>query len=375
MLKRLTEGEAEIDVPVEDKISSKLPAFYNPVMALNRSISILLLNSIPDKNLRIALPLAASGIRGIRFTKELKKGKINEIFLNDNSPDAIKILKKNLRLNSLRNINVEQGDGNAFLLSSKGFDYIDIDPFGTPNPFLEAAVLRIARNGILAVTATDTGCLCGTYPSACKRKYFARPLRNEFMHETGLRILIAKVQLIGAQYDKALVPIFSYSKDHYFRVFFRCTKGRQKADAVMGKMGYILHCHRCLSRITSNPAFIESSMCDCGNLYDHAGPLWLGRLWDTALIKRMCKNSKDPLSVRLLDTIREESEIVTAGYYNIHTIVKKHKVKMPKTDELIMRVKKKGFSCSRTHFDDVGIRSDADINDLVRIFGKKIPKD
>ena len=36
------------------------------------------------------------------------------------------------------------------------FDYIDIDPFGSPNPFLAAAIGRITRNGIVAVTATDT---------------------------------------------------------------------------------------------------------------------------------------------------------------------------------------------------------------------------
>ena len=42
------------------------------------------------------------------------------------------------------------------ILHSKGFDYIDLDPFGSPNIFLDSAVKRLGRNGILAVTATDT---------------------------------------------------------------------------------------------------------------------------------------------------------------------------------------------------------------------------
>ena len=59
------------------------------------------------------------------------------------------------------------------------------------------------------------------------------------MHETGLRILIRKVQLIGMQYEKALFPIFSYLKDHYFRVFFRCIKGKKICDEIAEKHGML----------------------------------------------------------------------------------------------------------------------------------------
>ena len=87
---------------------------------------------------------------------------------------------------------------------------------------LDSAIKRISRNGILAVTNTDTAALTGTYPKACIRKYWSMPKRDYMMHETGLRILIRKVQLVGMQYEKALYPIFSYFKDHYFRIFFQC---------------------------------------------------------------------------------------------------------------------------------------------------------
>ena len=53
------------------------------------------------------------------------------------------------------------------------------------------------------------------------------------MHETGIRILIRKVQLIGAQFEKALTPIFSFYADHYYRVFFKCEKGKKKADEIV----------------------------------------------------------------------------------------------------------------------------------------------
>ena len=79
----ITEEYAKIKISTEKKISKKLPVFYNPVMKLNRDISILLLNSVSNKDMQIALPLAGSGIRGVRFFQELKKSKIKNISIND----------------------------------------------------------------------------------------------------------------------------------------------------------------------------------------------------------------------------------------------------------------------------------------------------
>ena len=247
----INEGSAKLRIAAAKKISKEMPVFYNPVMKLNRDIAVLLLNSMDKKNLQIADPLAGSGIRSIRFLLELNKDKLKTIFINDYSKNSIKSIKENLKLNKIRlnnKIIIKNEDANLFLLNSTGFDHIDIDPFGTPNPYLDSAVKRLARDGILAVTATDTAPLAGTYPTACLRKYWAIPLRNELMHEIGLRILIRKIQLIGAQYDKALMPVFSYFKEHYFRVFLRCEKGKKDVDKVIEQHG----------------------------MFENAGPMWLG---------------------------------------------------------------------------------------------------
>ena len=58
------------------------------------------------------------------------------------------------------------------------------------------------------------------------------------MHETGLRILIRKIQLVAAQYDKALTPIFSYSKEHYMRAFLKNEKGKHKVDKILKLHGF-----------------------------------------------------------------------------------------------------------------------------------------
>ena len=80
LMKKIKEGSAEIFIPRKKKISKQLPVFYNPAMELNRDITILLLQQFPPMNL--CDPLAASGIRSIRFAKELKYKSITSNDMN-----------------------------------------------------------------------------------------------------------------------------------------------------------------------------------------------------------------------------------------------------------------------------------------------------
>ena len=85
------------------------------------------------------------------------------------------------------------------------------------------------------------------------------------MHEYGLRILARRVQLQGAQYGKALTPIFSYSKDHYMRVIFKCEFGKQKADLILKQ-------HK---------------------LINDVGPIWTGQLWEQDLLENMIEQESE----------------------------------------------------------------------------------
>ncbi|HIH42456.1 TPA: hypothetical protein HA246_02310 [Candidatus Woesearchaeota archaeon] len=354
----INEGKAKVKVAI-GKISKELPVFYNPVMSLNRTISVLLLNSMSNTNIQIADPLAASGVRSIRFLKELNKNKISSLYINDYSKDAITSIKENLKLNKIKfnkstnnnkkdnsknKIKLYNKDANIFLLESFGFDYIEIDPFGTPNPFLDAAIKRLARDGILAVTATDTAPLSGTFPSTCMRKYWALPQRNETMHENGLRILIRKIQLVASQYDKALTPIYSYSTEHYMRIFLRCEKGKKKVDKILKQHGN----------------------------YNNADPLWLGQLWDPAIAQKIASSAKklSYISVqdkKFLNIIAQESKIHIVGFYNLPKICKKNKLTIIKQDELIKKIKAAGYQVALTHFANNSLRSDITKEELIKI--------
>jgi tRNA (guanine26-N2/guanine27-N2)-dimethyltransferase len=337
----IKEGKVKLDVQTPKTVSKKMDVFFNPIMKFNRDMTILLVDSYFDHESRIdvCLPLAGSGVRGIRMIKESKVN-ISSLALNDHSKDAIKIIKKNIRLNEIdkNNYAVTNKDACLLLIESTGFDYIDIDPFGSPNVFLECAIKRVKNNGILAVTATDTAPLCGTYVNTCRRKYWAEPHHGYQMHETGLRILIRKVQLVGGQADKALIPIFSYSKDHYFRIFFKVLRGKSKVDELIKK-------HKMMLR---------------------SGPMWLGELFDKRLVALMKQNNQDKTNEKILDTIYKESRYNLPGFIHINKFAKKFKLKrVPKKEYLMNLIKEKGYKVTPTHFSDLGIKTNMKESTLI----------
>jgi tRNA (guanine26-N2/guanine27-N2)-dimethyltransferase len=362
----IEEGSARINAFVEDKVSKRLEVFYNPVMKLNRDVSILLLNSLGKKGMQIADPLAGSGIRAIRFLLELKKGKVENISINDLSENAAKNISQNLKLNKRKmdkqKIILSNEDANLFLLKSTGFDYIDIDPFGSPCPFLDTAAKRISRGGILAVTATDTAALAGSSKTACLRKYWALALRNELMHEIGMRILIRRVQLIGAEHDKALIPIFSYTDEHYYRVFFYCEKGKQKVDRIMGSHKFLVYNRKTLERKVIDDVFSNGDNREKEWVY--AGPMWTRQLWDKGLVKKMFMEQEkgNPKLNNLLRAINFEAGLEVVGFYTLPPLVNCLGLKeSPRKEQVLERLRKKGFNAAETHFDGQGIRTDAPI--------------
>ena len=74
MYQIIKEGKVKAKVSI-GKISKKLDVFYNPIMEYNRTISVNLLQVL-NRKMEIGLPLAGSGIRGLRFFKELKCNKV-----------------------------------------------------------------------------------------------------------------------------------------------------------------------------------------------------------------------------------------------------------------------------------------------------------
>jgi tRNA (guanine26-N2/guanine27-N2)-dimethyltransferase len=363
---RIKEGSATIEVPpnVVEHITERNEVFYNPAMAVNRDLTVLLLRVYvreKDRPIKVAEPLAASAIRSIRILKEVPN--VGKVYINDLSLDALKYAKRNLELNDIDPSKVEiwNEDANVFLLKTKYYDYIDIDPFGTPVDFLDATAKSLAHRGVAGITATDTAPLSATYPKTCIRRYFAKPVENEFYHEVGLRILIKKIAEFFFQYDIPIEVLFSYSYLHHFRVFIKRYRGARKVDEILKKnIGYLLYCHKCLYR-SAHP-FTElreiNLTCPvCGHKLDWAGPLWTGNLWNTQVVENMLGELPNieyqKETEKLLKVIYKESKLQTVGFYTLSALGRAFKLpSLPTKDKVL-----KALRGVPTHFTGEGFRT------------------
>ena len=169
--------------------------------------------------------LSASGLRSIRYAKELYN--VSKIVANDYSEKAVKAITRNAEFNQVAHIvNAIQGDCSKtmyrYMCNQEKFHVIDLDPYGTAAPFLDAAIQAVKSGGLLCVTCTDMAVLAGPRPEACFAKYGSVNIPNApFTHELALRILLNTIQGIASRYKKSITPLLSCSIDYYVRVFVR----------------------------------------------------------------------------------------------------------------------------------------------------------
>ncbi|MFN7064751.1 MAG: tRNA (guanine(26)-N(2))-dimethyltransferase [Aquificaceae bacterium] len=355
----IREGKVSLSLQVPKVVSSRMGVFYNPHMRENRDLSLLVVLALPREDLKVCDPMGASGVRLLRML--LETSKVKKAIYNDLNPKAVEFFKDLLKDHHIPEERVEVYQEDACLLFRRlrGLNYVDVDPFGSPVPFLESALLPLARYGILAVSSTDTSVLSGTYPNTCLRRYGSKPLLStEFYHEVGIRILIKKVIEEGAKLDFALRPVLSYSYRHYLRVFFRKDIGPKKTDQILKDIGYLVYCDRCLYREGLSLESLKDTCPYCGNRLFWAGPLWLGELWDQDLLRSMWELrgvvdiSKD--TNKLLKTLLEEARCKGLGFYTISALAKTFKIGQPPAIERFLEV----FSGVRTHFTGEGFRTE-----------------
>ncbi|MHA1360093.1 MAG: tRNA (guanine(10)-N(2))-dimethyltransferase [Candidatus Helarchaeota archaeon] len=385
----ITEGKARIQIPDQSqyRVPTEAPVFFNFRMELNRDISILAVETyqeIQNQPLTILLPLAATGVRGIRFQFEI--GKITKILMNDASPEAYRLMGHNLKLNDLFGIIEIYNDNalnflNRFAKRGQRVDVIDIDPFGSPSRFLDSAVRALKRNsGMICLTATDMAPLCGVNTEACLRKYGGRPLRTEYCHELAVRLCFNALITTAAKYEIAIYPLLSYSADHYVRVYARLESGALKVDETLKYMGFVVHCFQCGYRTPTTDLLRILPTCpNCGASLDYAGPLWLGPLNDPSFCKQLLeKNTQKELGTKkrigkLLTTILQEDTTIVS-YQNIHRICRQHKINSLPLDTILQTLCDHGFSATRTHFSNISIRTTATRAELTHLIKQLMKK-
>ena len=336
--------------------------FFNEDMKTNRDLSYTaakVFSKKTDEEMRIADALAASGIRGMRYTD------IGEVWINDANPSAVEAIRKGLEENNL-DAEVSEEDTNVFLSQSKNFyHYIDIDPYGSFTNFLDSAARATHHNGFAGFTATDNAAPAGSYPTVCQRRYGSKPLKNSFMHETGLRIYLKEVFENYARYDKCFDPKFCWHEQHYTRIMGRVTESKKRTNRSLDNIGYLSFCPKCRWRKLER----KDRCGNCGNEdLDIAGPLWTGKFLDQRFTEEMIEEIPEEWkeSRKLLKKAHNEAEIITP-FYDLHELCSHLKTSVPKQQEFIEALRDKGYPVSNTHFSPTGFRTDAPIDNILEL--------
>ncbi len=323
--KKVEEGNVELKVPdVELPEKGRSHGFYNPVMYLDRDLSVAFVKQVEPKLVLDAM--SATGMRGIRYAKEAK----TQVWLNDVNEKAVELIKKNVEENRVKS-NVEKitwDDCNHVMTGNK-FDFIDIDPYGSPVWSLDSAVQGLSRKGgYLAVTATDLGALFGRYPKVCLRRYGFKSQKTDYSKEEGARILVTAIVRECAKHDRAFIPLLTYYRRHYLRVYGRVVEKLKEVNRLLEEV---------------KPVTLEKSSWSVGR----GQPLYMGKIEDRSFLEKLNKR----MDLKLINKLIKESD-APPFYYDVHKVLKGE---IPPMDKLV-----KKYNGTRTHFCGTGIKTESE---------------
>uniref|UniRef100_A0A8C5BIC2 tRNA (guanine(26)-N(2))-dimethyltransferase n=1 Tax=Gadus morhua TaxID=8049 RepID=A0A8C5BIC2_GADMO len=271
------EGKAAILFPSANEV------FYNPVQEFNRDLTCAVLTEfarewMAKKGVKLLVPgekermvvslseeekesasgladglrvlegLSASGLRSVRFALEVPG--LRSITANDFSFKAAALISRNARYNGVEHlVQTSCRDASMLMYEMRGkkqsYDVIDIDPYGSPASFLDAAVQAVSEGGLLCVTCTDMAVMAGNNSETCYSKYGSMSLKARYCHEMALRIILHSVDQRAAVYQRYIRPLISISVDFYIRVFMQVHTGQAVVKNSASKQALVYNCVGC----------------------------------------------------------------------------------------------------------------------------------
>lgn len=362
-VKWLKEGETEFLAEVsggERGPGKRSGVFYNPAMRLSRDLTVLVTARLMRERGEVLFydALAGSGVRGLRVLKEapsLSEGRVICIF-SDISREATESIRESLKRNSAEG-EVLEGDARELFHSIKA-DFLDIDPFGSPAPYLPEAFHSVRHGGVLAITATDTAPLSGTYPTTCLRRYLAWSERVDFLKEMALRILLGYAVRVAASRDIFLKPLLSYYRDHYIRAFFRVNRSRGRAREALRSVGHVLLRRGSLLR---RVVWIYRGGWEKPKDLQLIGPLWVGETSDVRFLREMKDLPTAEMyseALALVDVLIGEMGY-PPWYYEVNEVARALGRQPLSMEKVRGCLEGEGFRFSRTHYSPTAFKTDA----------------
>ncbi|XP_007421017.1 tRNA (guanine(26)-N(2))-dimethyltransferase [Python bivittatus] len=339
-----------------------------------------------QEGLQVLEALAASGLRSIRFAKEVPG--ICSVVANDNSSKAVEFITQNIKLNGVEHLVTPSLSDARMLLyrrmaARELFDVIDLDPYGSPSGFLDAVVQSVRDGGLLCVTCTDMAVLAGKLGETCYSKYGGTSISTTCCHEMALRIILHSLDLRANCYQRYIVPLLSVSVDFYIRVFVRVFSGPSKVKASASKQALVYNCVGCGSfhiqrlgkMVSDGKNFNYKPACgppvgpSCEHCHQHhqlAGPMWAAPLHDLGFVQRVlsaveCNPGRFQTNQRIqgiLSMVMEELSDVPL-YYTLDKLSKTIHSNSPSLLQFRSALLHAGYQVSLSHACKNAIKTDA----------------
>lgn len=286
------------------------PGFLNPAMAPARTRSVLLLNDAlehnwlvrTDQSIRVLDALCATGVRIRRWRNEVSAPLQQRLRITANDLDqfaldwarashsmhppaqSIEHEPEDDRYGSVseqafnNGLDFRNKDARIAMIES-GYQWIDLDPFGSPVQFLDAALQGLSRTGVLEITATDTAALTGSSASSQARRYGAKGIVDVYAHDDAVRLLLATVATTAARLDKSVTPLMALFDGHHVRISCLIKTSREKASGIGNMIGWRVREEDVPYRFVQHPTPEQVERA--------SGPMWVGPLWDKEIAGRM----------------------------------------------------------------------------------------
>ncbi|MGA1793466.1 MAG: hypothetical protein ACMUHM_05905 [Thermoplasmatota archaeon] len=348
---------------------SKGGVFFNPAMVQNRDLSVVLVDLLsengllPGKEKRVLDGLCGSGARAIRLSVETRLCSDGvRIVGTDLDPASVDSAKVNAGLNEAE-VHFLRSDLNAHLIRER-YSYLDIDPFGSPVPFLQNGICGTLNGGFLGVTATDTAALTGSVPRVSIRRYGAVLRMTHSYQEMACRTLMAYIARTAATFERGVEPVLFYSSDHFIRGYVRIHKGARKADRSLEHLNWI--------RVPDPgpPVLMPGGQGDLG-------PVWTGPLEDPDILNGLRGKLFDEEKWEYLESRRNLQAMIDRSItehglpilgYDLNSLASHLGTSPPSMEKVFSELGSLGRITSRSRFSPTIFKTDASREEVHEIF-------
>ncbi|XP_014269291.2 tRNA (guanine(26)-N(2))-dimethyltransferase [Maylandia zebra] len=356
-----------------------------------------------ERGLRVLEGLAASGLRSVRFALEVPG--LQSVTANDFSAKAAALIARNAQYNGVSHLlQASCRDASMLMYDMRAkkdrYDVIDLDPYGSPASFLDAAVQSVSEGGLLCITCTDMAVMAGNSGETCYSKYGSVSIKAKYCHEMALRIILHSLDQRAGVYQRYIQPLLSVSVDFYIRVFVRVFTGQATVKNSASKQALVYNCVGCgafhlqrMGRRTSNGKHMKYSAatgppvgpeCEhCGQRHQLGGPIWAESIHDLEFVQKVlsavlgnpCRFGTSKRIEGVLSMVTEELEDVPL-YYTVDNLSSTMHCNTPSLLQFRSALLHAGHRVSLSHACKNAIKTDAPpaaIWDIMRCWEKINP--